>query len=77
LSSFTVSRFTIENDDADALKGEEHDHHNGVDDDDIDDVYMDDTYFDEDGRFDLSWPFPAAMTIRSCLCTPGTTPADF
>jgi hypothetical protein len=25
----------------------------------------------------LSWPFPAAMTIRSCLCTPGTTPADF
>jgi hypothetical protein len=38
-SSFTISRFTMENDDANALKGEEHDHHNGVDDDD-DDVHV-------------------------------------
>jgi hypothetical protein len=60
----------MENDDADVFKGEEHDHHNG------DDVHMDDAYFDEDGRFDLSWPFPTAMTIRSSLCTPGTTPAE-
>ncbi len=46
----------MENDDADALKGKEHDHHNGVDDDD--DVYMDDTYFDDDGRLDLSLALP-------------------
>jgi hypothetical protein len=50
----------MENDDADARKGKEHDHHNGVDDDDDDDddVYMDDTYFDEDGRLDLSLALP-------------------
>ena len=51
-----MSRFTIENNDADVFKGEEHAHHNGVDDED--NVFMDDSFFDEYGTFDLSQVLP-------------------
>ena len=57
LTSLTMSRFTIgKNNDANVLKGEEHVHHNGVDDED--DVFMDDSFFDEYGRFELSQALP-------------------
>ncbi len=51
-----MSQFTIENNDADVFKGEEHAHHNGVDDED--NVFMDDSFFDEYGTFDLSQVLP-------------------
>jgi hypothetical protein len=51
-----MSRFTMENEDADALNGNEYVHPNGVDDED--DVYMADAYFDDNGRFDLSQALP-------------------
>ena len=56
LTSLTMSRFTITNKDANVLKGEEHVHHNGVDDED--NVCMKDTFFDEYGRFDASQALP-------------------
>jgi hypothetical protein len=35
LTSLIMSRFTIENNDANVLKGEDYVHHNGVDEDDV------------------------------------------
>jgi hypothetical protein len=56
LISLTMSRFTIENNEADVLKGKEHVHHNGVDTED--NVFLDDSFVDEYGRFDLFQALP-------------------
>jgi hypothetical protein len=50
LTSLIMSRFTIENNNADVLKGKDYVHHNGVGDED--NVFMDESFFDEYGRFD-------------------------
>jgi hypothetical protein len=56
LTLLTMSTFTIENSNANGLKGKEHVHRNGIDDED--NVFMDDSSFDEYGRFDLSQALP-------------------